>query len=132
MNKMKTTAQKADDIVAGFAGTTKYDKVAAVREFCNSDSAFLAWVKKSGFSLQAIRDARVIQQAWKTLKLSRTILITLQAVKAALLKLAQAGVKITKKVVIELLTALRAGIKPATFQPVADDSLIGDLGVANG
>ncbi|GAB1394080.1 hypothetical protein MASR1M60_22440 [Rhodocyclaceae bacterium] len=125
-----TTAQKADDIVAGFAGTAKYDKVAAVREFCNSDSAFLAWVKKSGFSLQAIRDARLIQQGWKALKLSRTIMITLRAIKAALLKLMQAGVRITKKVVVELLTALRAGFKPATFSPASDDSLI--EGVASG
>lgn len=131
MNKMKTTAQRVDDIVAGFAGTNRYDKVAAVREFCNSDSAFFVWVKKSGFSLQAIRDARVIQQAWKTLKLSRTILITLRAIKAALLKLAQAGVKITKKVVMDLLSALRAGIKPAAFQPIAADTIIYE-GVANG
>lgn len=127
MNKM---AQKADDLVSGFAGTNKYDKVAAVREFCNSDTAFLAWARRSGFSLQAIRDARVIQQAWKTLKLSRTVLITLRAVKAALLKLAAAGVKITKKVVVDLLTALRAGFKPASFTPAVDDSLVG--GVANG
>jgi hypothetical protein len=123
-------AQKADNIVAGFAGTAKHDKVAAAREFCNSDSAFLAWAKKSGFSLQVIRDARVIQQAWKTLKLSRTILITLRAVKAALLKRAAEGVKITKKVVIDLLIALRAGFKPASFTPADSDSLIG--GVADG
>jgi hypothetical protein len=126
----KTTAQQADGIVAGFAGTNKYDKVAAVREFCNSDSAFLAWVRKSGFSLQAIRDARVIQQAWKALRLSRTILITLRAVRAALLKLAATGVKITKKVVLELLTALRAGLKPTSFIAQTDDSLVGE--VANG
>lgn len=127
---MSKTAQQADDIVAGFAGTSKYDKVSAVREFCNSDSAFLSWVKKSGYSLQAIRHARVIQQAWKALGLARTILITVRAVRAALLKLAEAGVKITKKVVIELLTVLRAGVRPASFAAQPGDSLVGE--VANG
>lgn len=78
---------QADDIVASFAGTKEHDKIRAVRTFCNSDSAFVAWAKKAAFSISAIRNARLIQQAWKRFGAARSLLITIRAIKAVLVKL---------------------------------------------
>lgn len=84
----KTSIQtKADDILAGLAGTKEHDKIRAVRAFCNSDSAFVAWAKKAAFSISAIRNARLIQQAWKRFGAARSLLITIRAIKAVLVKL---------------------------------------------
>lgn len=82
-----TIQSQADDIVAGFAGTKEHDKIRAVRTFCNSDSAFVAWAKKAAFSISAIRNARLIQQAWKRFGAARSLLITLRAIKAVIVKL---------------------------------------------
>lgn len=82
-----TIQSQADDIVAGFAGTKEHDKIRAVRTFCNSDSAFVAWAKKAAFSISAIRNARLIQQAWKRFGAARSLLITLRAVKAVIVKM---------------------------------------------
>lgn len=103
---------QADDILAGFAGTREHDKIRAARLFCNSDSAFLAWAKRATFSLDAIRAARLIQQAWKRFGAARSALITLRAVKAALLKLlAGAGVSglIRKSEGMDLLLRVTTG-----------------------
>lgn len=84
----KTRIQnKADDIVADFAGTKEHDKIRAARSFCNSDSAFVAWAKKAHFSITAIRNARLIQQAWRRFGAARSLLITIRALKAVLVKL---------------------------------------------
>lgn len=88
MSKSKTRTQ-ANDILSGFAGTNEHDKIRAVRTFCNSDSAFVAWARKARFSLDAIRNARLLQQAWKRFGAARSILITLRAIKVALLKLSR-------------------------------------------
>jgi len=119
-------AQTADALVNEFAGTSKYDKVSAARGFCNSDSAFVAWVKKTGYSLQVIRNARVLQQAWKTLGFSRTILITVRAIKAAMLKLLAGYTGGDKKTIIALLAAIQSGVKPTTFVTESNDSLIAE------
>jgi hypothetical protein len=84
---MSKTKEMADDILSRFAGTQDHDKMRAVRTFCNSDSAFVVWAKKTEYSVEALRDARLIQQTWKRFGAARSILITLRAVKAALLKL---------------------------------------------
>lgn len=86
MSKFSIKTQ-ADDIVAGFAGTKEHDKIRAVRTFCNSDSAFVAWAKKAAFNISAIRNARLIQQAWKRFGAARSLLITLRAIKAVIVKL---------------------------------------------
>lgn len=78
---------QADDIVAGFAGTKEHDKIRAGRAFCNSDSAFVAWARKAFFSVAAIRNARLIQQAWKRFGAARSLLITIRALKAVLVRL---------------------------------------------
>lgn len=99
---------RADDIVAGFAGTYEHDKIRAVRTFCNSDSAFVAWAK-AGFSTTAIRNARLIQQAWKRFGAARSLLITIRAIKAVLVKLLESaelvGV-ITKAQAIDFLKSV--------------------------
>lgn len=81
---MSKTRQEADNIVACFAGKQGHDKIRAVRTFCNSDSAFIAWAKKTAFSIAAIRNARLIQQAWRRFGVARSLLITIRAVKAVL------------------------------------------------
>lgn len=86
---------KADDIVAGFAGTNEHDKIRAVRTFCNSNSAFVEWAHKANFSITAIRNARLIQQAWKRFGAARSLLITIRAVKAVIIKLL-VGVELAK------------------------------------
>lgn len=78
---------QADDLVASFAGTRDHDKIRAVRTFCNSDSAFVAWAKKARFSITAIRNARLIQQTWKRFGAARSLLITIRALKVVLVKL---------------------------------------------
>lgn len=86
MSKFSIKTQ-ADDIVASFAGTKEHDKIRAVRTFCNSDSSFVAWAKKAAFNVSAIRNARLIQQAWKRFGAARSLLITLRAIKAVIVKL---------------------------------------------
>lgn len=104
-----TIQSQADDIVAGFAGTKEHDKIRAVRTFCNSDSAFVAWAKKAAFSISAIRNARLIQQAWKRFGAARSLLITIRAIKAVLVKLLESaelvGV-ITKAQAIDFLKSV--------------------------
>lgn len=113
MSKVSIKTQ-ADNIVSSFAGTKEHDKIRAVRTFTNSDSAFVAWAKKGAFSIPAIRNARLIQQAWKRFGAARSLLITMRAIKAALVKLVSAeyhGKKTTQSVAsvaLALLEKLRA------------------------
>lgn len=111
MSKIRT---KADNILAGFAGTHEHDKIRAARLFCNSDSAFLAWARAT-FSFSTIRTARLIQQAWKRFGAARSVLITLRAVRAALLKLlagARVSGLIPKSVVMDLLQCVTTRKSP--------------------
>lgn len=105
---MSKTSIQADDIVAGFAGTKEHDKIRAVRTFCNSDSAFVAWAKKALFSITAIRNARLIQQAWKRFGAARSLLITIRAIKAVLVKLLAAAelAKVSKSEAIDFLKSV--------------------------
>lgn len=101
---MKSTQVKAERVISAFAGTSEYDRMMAVRAFCNSDSAFLLWVRR-GADNDLARAARLIQQALKRLGMARSVLITLRAVKAAIAKLSVAWRcgKVTKREVVALL-----------------------------
>ena len=114
MSKIRITA---DNILAGFAGTNEHDKIRAARLFCNSDSAFLAWAKRATFRLDAIRAARLIQQAWKRFGAARSLLITIRAVKAALAKLLagfELAVVNTKALAIDLLHCVTSRKSPVS------------------
>lgn len=117
----KTSIQtKADDIVAGFAGTKEYDKIRAVRTFCNSDSAFVAWAKKTFFSITAIRNARLIQQAWKRFGAARSLLITIRALKAVLARLlADAELAMVNKAqAIDFLKSVLKSVSKKSKDPI--------------
>lgn len=114
---MSLMSQKADELVARYAGTPEHDKIASVRAYCNSDSAFVSWMKR-GASIPVIRDARLLQQAWKRFGVARSILITLRAIKAALVKLFTGIPKISKGVAVSLLETL----KPRRSAPTKDMS----------
>lgn len=105
-----TIQSQADDIVAGFAGTKEHDKIRAVRTFCNSDSAFVAWAKKAAFSISAIRNARLIQQAWKRFGAARSLLITLRAVKAVIVKML-VGVELARINIVDAIDFLKSVTK---------------------
>lgn len=113
---MSKTKTQADAILAGFAGTHDHDKIRAVRNFCNSDYAFLAWAKKASFSIDAIRNARLIQQAWKRFGNARSILITYRAVKAALIKLMRGEIvgQLKMAEALDLLQSLSGKSKKST------------------
>lgn len=113
---MSKTRELADDILSGFAGTHDHDKIRAVRTFCNSDSAFVAWARKSAFSIDAIRNARLVQQAWKRFGAARSILITLRAVKAALIKLMRGEIvgRLKMAEALDLLQSLSGKSKKST------------------
>lgn len=109
-----TANQQAQKIINDAAGTAHYDVLRAMREFFNSDTVFVEWFKKTDGDVKAVNAARLIQKVWKTFGIARAIFITLKALKAALLKMKKDGVKITKKValeVFELLTRKKATIK---------------------
>jgi hypothetical protein len=110
---MSKTKEMADDILSMFAGTQDHDKMRAARAFCNSDSAFVVWAKKSAFSIEALRNARLIQQAWSRFGNARSILITIRAIKAALIKLMRGGIegRVTMAEALELLKSLSGGRK---------------------
>ena len=118
----KTAGQLADAIINAAAGTTRHDELCAQREFFNSDSAFVEWHKKADSARSVVQAARLIQRYWKALGLARTFSITLRAVKAALLKLAATGVKITQKLAIavfESLTGKKVGAIKTEVQQMA-------------
>lgn len=99
-----SVSQKADAVIAAVAGTSRFDALRAARLFCNSNGAFVHWVEKTGADTQAIRDARVLQHAWKRFGRARSRLITIRAVKAAIRKALQnAGMRLTKAAVLALL-----------------------------
>ena len=77
-------AIQAESVCDRFVGTSIHDQILAVRLFCNSDSAFVAWAKKTGADMAAIRKARSLQQAWAALKIARTQFITIKAVLATI------------------------------------------------
>lgn len=120
MSKIKT---QANAVLARFAGTNDHDKIRAARGICNSDSAFLRWARR-GFDLQAIRDARTIQQTWKTFCGARSSLITLRAMQAALTKIGQAGVQLSRKVIVAMRDAAKRLATPAVtgdlFSPAGE------------
>lgn len=118
----QTASQKVEMIIDAAAGTTRHDELCAQREFFNSDSAFIEWHKRAYSARSVAQAARLIQRFWKALGLARTFSITLRAVKAALLKLAAAGVKITQKLAIavfESLTGKKAGAIKTKVQQMA-------------
>jgi len=100
------TSQLADQYVSAHAGSREFDLMRAARAACNSDSAFVAWCRR-GRDLTAIRESRLLQQTWKHLGFARSTLITLKAIKAAMLKLA-AKLRVSPKKLFEIL---RAGVK---------------------
>lgn len=114
----QTAAQQAEKIVEFHVGTARHDEICAQREFFNSDSAFVAWYQKSESSRTVVQTARLIQRFWKALGIARTFSITLRAVKAALLKLANAGVKVTQKMAIAVLEEL-TGKKATVIEKAA-------------
>lgn len=114
-----TIRSQADDIVAGFAGAKEHDKIRAVRTFCNSDSAFVAWAKKTLFSITAIRNARLVQQAWKRFGVARSLLITIRAIKAVLVRLL-AGAELAKVSKSEAIDFLKSVSKKSKGPIVAD------------
>lgn len=116
MSKIKT---QANAVLSRFAGTNDHDKIRAARGICNSDSAFLRWARR-GFDLQAIRDARTIQQTWKTFCGARSSLITLRAMHAALTKIVQAGVQLPRKAILAMLGTAK---RPGTTTPAVTGNL---------
>lgn len=112
---------QADDIVLGFAGTKEHDKIRAVRTFCNSDSAFVAWAKKAAFNISAIRNARLIQQAWKRFGAARSLLITLRAIKAVIAKLLM-SVELARVNIADAIDFLKIVAKKSKDPVVAADA----------
>lgn len=108
----RTIQGRADDIVASFAGSQEHGKISAVRGFCNSDSAFVEWSKKAAFSIPAIRNARLIQQAWKRFGAARSLLITLRAIKAVVARLL-VGVELARVNIADAIDFLKSvtGVK---------------------
>lgn len=117
---MSKTKSQANNILSGFAGTKEHDKIRAVRTFCNSDSAFVEWARKSAYSIDAIRNARLIQQAWKLYGNARSILITYRAVKAALIKLTRGEIvgRLKMAEALDLLQSLSGKKSTKSTAPV--------------
>lgn len=121
MSKFSIKTQADDIVVAGFAGTKEYDKIRAVRTFCNSDSAFVAWAKKGAFSIPAIRNARLIQQAWRRFGAARSLLITLRAIKAVIAKLLM-SVELARVNIADAIDFLKIVAKKSKDPVVAADA----------
>ncbi|WP_415033314.1 hypothetical protein [Azonexus sp.] len=114
-------AIQAESVCDRLVGTSIHDQILAVRLFCNSDSAFVMWAKKTGADLAAIRKARSLQLAWAALKIARTQFITIKAVLATIRTMLREG-KITKKYALEIFQMLFSGSQKAQNRTKKENS----------
>lgn len=112
---------QAQSVCDRFASTAIHDQILAIRLFCNSDSAFVTWSKKTGANLAAIRKARSLQQAWAALKIARTQFITVKAILATIRTLLREG-KITRKYALEIFQMLFSGSQKAKNRTKEENS----------
>ena len=81
--------EKVEAILASTKQGVERDRLSALRWLCRSPTAFVMLVKKFGAHNEVVRQARLAQSRRYLSKRSRTILLTLAALRAAAEKVAE-------------------------------------------